>query len=118
MRAQGVQSGRFRHFVARDIQADRFAGCTRISDQVVERVLNRGRRGREVKKNAGVPQIHFGSDMQPEERVVRLDSGELEESALSRKGYAARFPEKPGARKLSPGQQRLPVKPVPVQVMQ
>src|ERR1700756_4335004 len=39
-------------------------------------------------------------------------------SEIGRKGYAARVLEKPAARKLSPGQQRLPVKPVPVEVMQ
>jgi len=42
-----------------------------------ESLRDRRRRCGKIEKNAGVSQIHLRRDVQPEERIVRLDRREL-----------------------------------------
>jgi hypothetical protein len=63
--------------VLRDLEVDCFVRRSRVSRQVFESVRDR-RRGRgKIEKDASVSQIHLCRDVQPEERIVRLDRGEL-----------------------------------------
>src|SRR5215471_7514567 len=50
---------------ARQLEADRFARSTRISNQVFERFRDRRRRGRKIEEDAGVSQVHPRRDVQP-----------------------------------------------------
>src|SRR5215472_3319366 len=69
-------------FVPRDFEVDCFVRRSRIPHQVFESFRDR-RRGRgKVEKNTSVSQIHLRRNVQPEERIVRLGSGELQEPML------------------------------------
>jgi hypothetical protein len=83
-----------------------------------ESLRDRRRRCGKIEKNAGVSQIHLRRDVQPEERIVRLDRRELSESMLGRDGYAVRILQQLTARKLCLQQQRFGIDPIPVQVVQ
>jgi hypothetical protein len=87
-------------FMLRDLEADRFARRSHIPHEVFERFRDRRRRGRKVEKNANSSHVHLRRNVQPEERIVRLGRGELEEPMLGSEGYTAGVLRQPTARKL------------------
>jgi len=63
--------------VLQDLEVNRFVCRSRISRQVFETFRDRRRSCGKVEKDTSVSQIHLRRDVQPEERIVRLDRGEL-----------------------------------------
>jgi hypothetical protein len=78
-------------FVLRDFKVDGFVRRSRVSRHVFESFQDRRRSRGKVEKDTSVSQIHLRRDVQSEQRIVRLDSGKLEEPMLRRDGYAARI---------------------------
>jgi hypothetical protein len=64
-------------FVLRDLEVDCFVRRSRISRQMLESFRDRRRSRRKIEKDARVTKIHLCRDVQPEERIARLDRGEL-----------------------------------------
>jgi hypothetical protein len=60
-----------------DLEAECFVCRSRVSCQVFESFRDSRRSRGKVKKDTDVSQIHLRRDVQPEERVVRFDRGEL-----------------------------------------
>jgi hypothetical protein len=69
---------------SRNLDAENFiCGCA-VMRKVFERLGDRSRRPGKIKQDADGPHVHFGGDVQPEELVIRLRRGQLEESILGR----------------------------------
>jgi len=64
-------------FILRDFEADCFVRRSCISRQVFESFCDRRRSRSKVEKDTSVSQIHRSCDVKPEERIVRLDRGQL-----------------------------------------
>src|SRR5580704_2210361 len=62
-------------FVLRDLEVDCFVRRSRISRQMLESFRDRRRSRRKIEKDASVTKIHLCRDVQPEERIARLDRG-------------------------------------------
>ena len=68
--------------LSRDLNDEGLIGDLALTHQVVERFGDRSRRPGKVEKNPNGAHVHLCRDMQPEELVVRLCRGQLEEPIL------------------------------------
>jgi len=64
-------------FVLRDFEVNCFVRRSRIPRQVFESFQDRRRSRGKVEKDTSVSQIHLRRDVQPKQRIVRLDSCKL-----------------------------------------
>jgi hypothetical protein len=56
---------------------------------VSKRIKDRSRRSGKIEEDACAAHVHLCRDMQPQQRVVHLSGGELEEPVLRSGGYGA-----------------------------
>src|SRR6516162_8924356 len=75
-------------FPSRHLDDESFiCGCA-VTRKVFERLGDRSRGPRKVKKDANGLRVHLGRDVQPEELVICLCRGQLEEPILGSDGQA------------------------------
>jgi hypothetical protein len=68
--------------LSRDLNDEGLICGSAITGQIFERFGDRSRRPGKVEKNANGAHVHLCRDMQPEDLVVRLCGGQLEEPIL------------------------------------
>src|SRR5262249_47964437 len=78
--------------VRKDLEDERFISSSAVMHQVFERFGDRRQRAGKVEKNANRPHVHLCRDVQPEEWVIRLGRGQLEEPAGKRRARGYRCP--------------------------
>src|SRR5262249_22590172 len=74
--------------VPKDLEEERFISRSAVMHQVVERFGGCSRRTGEVEENANRLHVPLCRDVQPEEWVIRLGRGQLEEPVLGSDGHA------------------------------